>query len=284
MRARFWIVFAVVLVVAGCSGGGSQSGGADPRGITSVLVARHGKIVSERYYHGTHADDRLPVFSVTKSVTSALVGLAIADGYLSGVEERLPWRQQVSVGQLLSMTAGFAPSVNFQRADAVTLADRPLINRPGTFAYDSGSMDLLADLLTRVTGMSAADYARRRLFGPMGITVVRWPGSRGSSGLLLRPRDLLAFGQLYLDGGVWHGKRIVPARWIRLSTQVHARNTPRLGYGYGYGWWIRPHSFEAHGYLDQVLAVYPGRDEVVVVTSSREDANSLELVRKIAGE
>lgn len=284
MPARLWIVFAVVFVVTGCSGGGSEPGGADLRGITSVLVARHGKIVSERYYHGTHADDRLPVFSVTKSVTSALVGLAIADGYLSGVDERLPWRRQVTVGQLLSMTAGFAPSVNFQRTDAVTLADRPLINRPGTFAYDSGSMDLLADLLARATGMSAADYARRRLFGPMGITGLSWPGSRGAAGLILRPRDLLAFGQLYLDGGVWHGKRIVPMRWIRLSTRVHARNTPRLGYGYGYGWWIRPHSFEAHGYLGQVLAVYPGRDEVVVITSSREDAKPLELVRRIVGE
>ena len=202
MRARLCVVFAVALVVAGCSGDGPQAGGADLRGITSVLVARHGKIVSERYYDGTHADDRLPIFSVTKSVTSALVGLAIADGYLSGVDQRLPWRKQITVGQLLSMTAGFAPSVNFQREDAGTLADRPLINRPGTFAYDSGSMDLLSGLLARVTGVSAADYARRRLFGPMGITGVRWPGSRGAAGLILRPRDLLAFGQLYLDGGV----------------------------------------------------------------------------------
>jgi CubicO group peptidase (beta-lactamase class C family) len=135
-----------------------------------VLVARHGKIVSERYYHGTHADDRLPIFSVTKSVTSALVG----------------------------------------------------------------------------------------------------------------PRDLLAFGQLYLDGGVWHGKRIVPARWVRLSTRAYARITP--GLGYRYGWWIRPHSFAAYGYLGQVLAVYPRRDEVVLVTSSREDAKARELVRRIAGE
>jgi CubicO group peptidase (beta-lactamase class C family) len=130
--------------------------------------------------------------------------------------------------------------------------------------------------------MSAAAYARRRLFGPMGISDVRWPGSRGASGLVLRPRDLLAFGQLYLDGGLWHGKRIVPARWVRLSTRVHARIMPRLGYGYG--WWIRPHSFAAYGYLGQVLAVYPRRDEVVLVTASREDAKPLELVRRIAGE
>src|SRR5436190_17720832 len=163
MRARLWVVFAVVLVT-GCSGSRPADNGL--RGVTSVLVARHGKVITERYYGGTRADDRLPVFSVTKSFTSALVGLAIADGYLSGVGERLPWRRQVTVGQLLSMTAGYAPSVNFKRADPETLADRPLMNRPGTFAYDSGSMDLLADLVARATGLPAADYARRRLFGP----------------------------------------------------------------------------------------------------------------------
>src|SRR4051812_39367002 len=155
--------------------------------------------------------------SITASFTSALVGLAISDGYLKGTGERLPWRRKVTVGRLLSMTAGYAPSVNFKRADPETLAERPLLNTPGTFAYDGGSMDLLADLLARATGMSPAEYARRRLFGRIGITDVRWPGSRGSSGLLLRPRDLLAFGQLYLDGGVWHGKSD-PAR--RLGSSV----------------------------------------------------------------
>jgi CubicO group peptidase (beta-lactamase class C family) len=280
MARRLWAVFAVVVVTAGC--GSSQPGDPALRGITSALVARHGRLVIERYYQGTRASDRLPIFSITKSVTSALVGIAIADGSLNGVDERLPWRTQVTVGRLLSMTAGYAPSVNFKRADPQTLADRPLLNRPGTWAYDGGSFDLLADLVARATGLSASEYARRRLFGPLGITDVRWPGSRGSSGLLLRPRDLLAFGQLYLDHGVWHGKRIVPASWIRLSTRAHAR--VRRGLDYGFGWWIRPGSYAGYGYLGQVLAVFPRRDEVVLVTSSREDAKPLELVRRLARE
>jgi CubicO group peptidase (beta-lactamase class C family) len=277
MPRRLWAVFAVIAAVTGC--GGSQAGDPALRGITSVLLERHGKVVIERYYQGTRPSDRLPIFSITKSVTSALVGMAIADGRLSGVDERLPWRRQVTVGQLLSMTAGYARSVSFKRTDPESLADRPLLNRPGTFAYDSGSMDLLADLIARATGMPAAAYARRRLFGPMGITAERWPGSRGSSGLLLRPRDLLAFGQLYLDGGVWHGKRIVPARWIRMSTRAHA--VVRRGLHYGFGWWIRSGSYAGYGYLGQVLAVFPGRDEVVLVTSSRENADPLALVRRL---
>ncbi|HSC74548.1 MAG TPA: serine hydrolase [Gaiellaceae bacterium] len=92
--AVFWAVFAIALLAAGCGSSRSNDG---LRGITSVLVARHGKIVEERYYSGTHARDRLPVSSVTKSVTSALVGIAIADGKLE-LGERLPWRPQSRCG------------------------------------------------------------------------------------------------------------------------------------------------------------------------------------------
>ena len=272
MARRLSAVFAVVALAGGCSGHAADPG---LKGITSVLVARHGKLVSERYYGGTRASDRLPVFSITKSVTSALVGIAIGRGELTGAGERLPWRPRIALRQLLSMTAGYSGrTLSFGPSDPAALARRPLVD-PGRFAYDSGSFKLLTDVLARATGMPAADYARRRLFGPMGIRDVRWPGSRGSSGLLLRPRDLLAFGQLYLDGGVYHGKRIVPASWVRDSTRAHTQ-------GYGYGWWVHPHSYAAWGYLGQVLAVFPQRDEVVLVTSSREDSRSLELVRRLA--
>jgi CubicO group peptidase (beta-lactamase class C family) len=266
-------LLAVAVVAAGC---GSAAPDNSLRGITSVLVARHGKVVEERYYNGTRATDRLPVFSITKSVTSALVGIAIADGKLK-LDERLPWRRQVTLRQLLSMTAGYAPAFEFQRLDAQTLAARARVNRPGTFSYDSGSYDLLADMLEGATGVPIAAYAERHLFGPMGIRSIRWPGGRGASGLLLRPRDLLTFGELYLHDG----KDIVPARWVRASTRPSTRI--RRGLGYGYGWWIRPHSYAGYGYLDQIVAVYPKRDEVVVVTASREDASTHALVHRITG-
>jgi CubicO group peptidase (beta-lactamase class C family) len=274
MSSRFTAVFVVALLLSGCSGDGRPT----TSGITSVLVMKHGRIVRESYYGGVKAGDRLPVFSITKSVTSALVGIAIADGSLTGLSERLPWRRQITLRQLLSMTAGYAPTFDFEPSDPQTLAARARVNRTGTFAYDSGSLDLVGDMLERATGMSLADYARRRLFGPMGIRYIRWPGSRGASGLLLRPRELLAFGELYLEGG----RRIVPASWVRLSTRAHVRIRHDLGYGFG--WWIRPHSYAAYGYLGQVLAIYPKRDEVVLVTSSCEDAKPLELVRRVAGE
>jgi CubicO group peptidase (beta-lactamase class C family) len=309
MRRRLTIVFAVA-VVAGCAASERAANpaprtpawqrtsperagidlraaldSADLRGITSLLVARHGKLAVERYFGGTHAGDRLPVFSITKSVTSALVGLAIADGHLTGLTERLPWRRQITLGQLLSMSAGYGRSLNFQDADAAALAGRPLVNKPGTtFAYDSGSLDLVADLLADATATSAADYARRRLFAPMGIRDVLWPGSHGASGLQLRPRELLAFGQMYLDGGVWRGKRIVPTSWVRSSTRAQIAVPPDQGIysGYGYGWWVAPKSFAAHGYLGQVLAIFPRLDEVVAVTSSRADGRTFHIVRRVA--
>jgi CubicO group peptidase (beta-lactamase class C family) len=224
---------------------------------------QHGRIVRESYYGGLTATDQVPIFSVTKSVTSALVGIAIAEGKLT-LDDRLPWRRDVTVRQLLSMTAGFAPDLRFESVDPQTLASRARANRTGTFAYDSGSYDLLGDLLERATGMSLPNYARSRLFGPMGIRDVRWPGGRGAAGLVLRPRAVLAFGALYLEGG----KGIVPASWVKLSTHLHVRI--RRGLGYGYGWWILPRSYEASGYLGQVLTVTPTRGEVRLVTSSRE--------------
>ena len=270
---RLLAALMLALLAAGC---GSGSGDNSLRGITSLLVERHGRLVEEHYFGGTRASDRLPVFSITKSVTSALVGIAVADGELK-LDEHLPWRRQITLRELLSMTAGYAPSFEFQHVDAQTLASRALVNTPGTFSYDSGSYDLLADVLQRATGMPIAHYAQQRLFGPLGIGDVRWPGGRGASGLLLRPRDLLAFGELYLR----HGEGIVPAGWVRTSTRLHA--PIRRGLGYGYGWWIRPHSYAGYGYLDQIVAVYPTRDEVVVVTASRADARTQALVRRIAG-
>ena len=257
MLSRFTGVFAAALLLAGCSGKSHAP-------VESMLVMRHGQIVRESYSGGLKATDRLPVFSVTKSVTSALVGIAIARGDLRGLDQPLPWRKQITLGQLLSMTAGYAPIVNVQTFDPASVASRARVNKPGTFAYDSGSIDLVGDLLERASGLSLAGYARRHLFGPMGIHDVRWPGSHGSSGLQLRPRELLAFGELYLEGG----KGIVPTDWIRFSTRAHVGF--RRGLAYGYGWWIRPHAYEARGYLGQSLTIDPKRDQVVVVTSSRE--------------
>ena len=264
------------------------------KGVTSMLVARHGRLVVERYYGGYGPPDRFPVFSITKTFVSALVGIALADGHLRSVDEQLrevlpQTYSRITLWQLLTMTAGFARGLNFETTDPAELANRPLVNRPGTtFNYDSGSSDLLAAALERATGERLGDYAQRRLFERLGIEDARWPGVKGGSGLVLRSRELLAFGQLYLGGGTWRGRRIIPSSWVRESTHSHVevQNGRGLTAGYGYNWWIDdapPRTFLAHGYLGQAVTVFPTRDAVVVVTSSNEAAESgYTLARVIA--
>src|SRR5438477_1384948 len=317
MPGRISVAVAAALIVAGCAGRDAhrtpepvpqtprwaratpQQEGldihvldrVDPK-VTSLLVARHARLVVERYYDGVQAADRVPVFSITKTVVSALVGITIADGRLHGVDDRLAdvfpgtSHRSITLRELLTMTAGYGRGLTFQQTDVSSLANRPLVNEPGTtFVYDSGSSDLLAAVLSRVSGTSAAAYAQRRLFRPMGIRDARWPGSRGGSGLVLRPRDLLTFGQMYLDGGTWNGRRIVPSSWVRTSTRAHVDVPPDQGItaAYGYDWWIDPrlHLFAAHGYLGQLLVIVPRLDEVVLVTSSGEGRDTFDVVRGI---
>jgi CubicO group peptidase (beta-lactamase class C family) len=286
------VVVAVALIAAGCASGGTAQGPVP--GVTSILVAKHGRVVRSSYYGGLKASDRVPVFSITKSVVSALVGIALAEGRLESVDERVAdfiagADPRIRIRHLLSMTAGYGRQLNFGETEPSALVARPLVNKPGTtFNYDSGSSDLLATIIARATGMPAADYARQHLFRPMGIRDVRWPGSHGGSGLLLRPRQLLAFGQLYLDYGAWKGRTLIPASWVLTSTRTHIPVQRRQGptYGYGYDWWVETSGqpfFAAHGYLGQTLVAFPRLDEVVVVTSNREDSGeTLALAQRVA--
>jgi CubicO group peptidase (beta-lactamase class C family) len=259
--------------------------------LTSVLVMRHGRLVFERYYHGAEGDVERNVFSVTKSVLSALIGIALEDGKLRSLDQKLvdvfphelerdtdPRVRAITLRDLLSMTAGYQETQIFATDDWVrTLMNRPLAFDPGTtFSYDDGSAHLLSAVLTQATGVSALDLARRELFGPLGIDASRWSSdgqgrSTGSTGLWLRSRDLLTFGQLYLEEGRWRGRQLVPAAWIRRSTTTQVEIPG--GYAYGYLWWVNtgPHGgFLAQGYAGQMIAVYPRLDLVVAVTGAGE--------------
>jgi CubicO group peptidase (beta-lactamase class C family) len=261
-------------------------------GLLSVIVARHGRIAFERYYHGGRRDARLNVFSVTKSVVSALVGIALRDAALRSVDQRIveffPGRggsSVITLRHLLTMTAGYREGRIVASDDWVgTALNRPLEARPGaSFSYDSPSAHLVAVVLTRATGEPLATYASRTLFEPLGIRPGGWATDGrghqlGSSGLHVRARDLVAFGQLYLQNGRWHGRQVVPAAWVRASTSRHVAITRSLGYGYL--WWITPDGFAAFGYAGQMLAVVPSRDIVVVMTGS-EVFDRLAVLRTI---
>jgi CubicO group peptidase (beta-lactamase class C family) len=237
------------------------------------------------------------MYSMTKSVISALVGIALGDHRLRGVDQRVvevfpdelltdadPRIRMVTLRDLLTMSAGYRnENTPYERDDWVrALLNRPLVTPPGkVFSYDDGSAHLLSAVLTKVTGVPAAVFARRELFRPLGVEPGRWNTdgqgrSLGSGGLFLRPRDMLRLGQLYLQDGRWHGRRIVPRAWVRASTRRQIAIPG--GYAYGYLWWINtgPHGgFLAQGRDGQVIEVFPRLSLVMVMTGVGEDPRPL---------
>jgi CubicO group peptidase (beta-lactamase class C family) len=261
-------------------------------GVLAVLIERNDQLIFERYYRGSNAAVRLPVFSITKSVTSTLIGIALAERRLRSLDQRLAQFfpkdvraesdrrvRKITVRQLLMMTAGytFTPAVLTDHW-VEALIRRPLATDPGSsFKYDDGSYHLLSAIVTSVTGVSEERLAQRMLFGPLGIHSERWASdhegySLGDSGLQLRARGLLRLGELYLRRGRWHGRQVVPAAYVRDATRRHSGLD---GFGYGYGWWILdrhgPAGFAALGYDGQAVAVFPSLHAIVVIQGSGDD-------------
>ena len=267
----------------------------------SLLVARHGRLALERYFGGADATTLFDVRSVTKSVVSALTGIALRDqvlpsidapvaGYLSPPYVLDDVARGLTVRQLLTMTSGYQWNEDnvaeynqwIVSGDHVQyLLDRPHASPPGAqFTYNSAAVHTLGVVLQRAAANPLPQYARDRLFAPLGIDAVAWEvldrGTvNGGSGIQLRGRDLLKLGQLYLQQG-WSGDRsVVPASWVEETTRP--RFAWRNDHGaqksvtYGMLWWVsdaNPAAFFAWGYGGQFVYVVPGRDLVVVATTN----------------
>jgi CubicO group peptidase (beta-lactamase class C family) len=269
--------------------------------LHSTLVIIDGVTVLEAYFDGHRADQRVPLYSVTKSVLSALIGLATEDGAISSIDTSIfvffpehqglaledPRKLKITIGHLLAMTAGFewdelSTPYDDHRNDyrrylasddriSFTLA-LPLRFSPGEqVTYCSPLSQVLSFVLTRATGMSAAAYAEARLFGPLGIDDWWWAAhdrhtSVGEAGLYLRPRDMAKLGQLYLQGGRWQGRQIVSSVWVDAS--VTAYGTVNQWNDYGYNWWLyndAAKQHHLHGHDDIFYAVGRGGQFVWVL-------------------
>ncbi len=261
----------------------------------SFIVIRNGKNVFEKYYDDKSANN---VYSVTKSFMSALIGIAIREGYIGSendtVEKYLPeyfknlsdprWKQ-VTIKHLLTMTPGFLEDLDkwTSSEDWVRATfSLPLEYDPGSkFQYANSASHLLSVILTRTSGMSTGDFADKYLFGPLGIKCTAWgtdPSGfyTGYANLYLTPYDLAKFGWLYYNQGKWGNTQVVPKEWVIKSTKVQYdfNKEKDSGYenGYGYKWWINSasgyHSFNALGYGGQSITVFPDLGIVVVITSN----------------
>jgi CubicO group peptidase (beta-lactamase class C family) len=256
----------------------------DNPGIRSVTVVRFGTVVLDTRISPFARGDRHDIHSCTKSVLSALVGIAIDKGDLPGLDTRvLDFFPGYEI--LLTMSAGLETEDSYlynwaglgkMRAShdwAQYILDLPMVTEPGTrFEYSNGVSELIAIILQAATGQSAEVYAREHLFEPIGIVDYAWEGSGpadswGYSGLNLHPLDMARLGYLYLRGGEWDGVQVVPADWVHRSTSPQiAAGT--LAESYGYQWWVDDDRFMMQGYGGQFVYVLPAQDLVVVFTGA----------------
>jgi CubicO group peptidase (beta-lactamase class C family) len=270
--------------------------------IHSLLVERNGYIVLDAYFFPFANNEPHDVASITKSVTSMVVGIAMngnsaidlnapVSSLMPGQLTTDPRKSQITLGELLSMTSGLDCSVDQGRSVlaemesmphwADYMMNRPLAAAPGTrFDYCGGSMHVVATALTRMTGQSVATVARNDLFAPLGISDVVWPSdpdgvSHGFADLRLEPRDLAKLGYLWLHDGRWQDKQIIPAGYLKDALAPHAN--VQAGIQYGYGMWLypghTPYDFEANGRGGQRITVIPYLNAVIVVTGGGLDAN-----------
>lgn len=266
--------------------------------MRSLTVVRNGFIVLDAYAQPFTADRRYPVYSVTKSVTALLVGIALHDGSLKGLSQpvlsffperpianRTPDKQAITIANLLTMQPGLdcadskvGATVQDSQDWVKSILDLPMAEAPGkTFAYCTRGPHLLSAILAKATGMSTEAYAQARLFDPLGIH----PDDRawdadpqgitiGGYGLALRTYDMAKLGLLMLAGGEWDDQQVVPADWIATATRAHIHVKP--GQDYGYLFWVYPSDYAAEGLGDQRIIVVPDKNLVVVITAAHDGA------------
>lgn len=281
-----------------------------------LLVARAGETLSERCFGGPGPGEYANVKSVSKSVLSAVVGLAIADGHLQGVEQPVaPFfaeylgsgadsaKGAITVGHLLSMQSGLQRTSggNYGRWVGSDNWVRYAITRPmeaapgGRMLYSTGNSHLLSAIVTEATGRSTWAYARERLAEPLGIRLPGWATDPqgiyfGGNEMRLTPRAMVRFGELYRNEGRHEGRQVLPAEWVRQSLEPRTRS-PWSGELYGYGWFLGNAGghpmFYAWGYGGQYIFVVPDLELTVVTTSDYDvsrDGSHLRSIHRILDE
>ncbi len=267
--------------------------------VLNMTVIRHGYVVYEEYFGGANENTLLSVRSVTKSVMSAIVGIALENGDIESlavtVSEALPEffanganaeKADITLRNLLMMRSGLGwDETNRQILDLWQSQDDqieyvlnlPLDSTPGEeWHYSTADSHLVSAMFENLTGRSLLDYGTEFLFNPLGFGEVDWLEDSsgyniGGAELYLTPRDMAKFGFLYLNNGWWDGVQIVPSEWVELTTTAQDEEI----YYYGYQWWRGEHeffgeyeAFVALGYGGATIFVHPELDLIVVTQSS----------------
>lgn len=285
--------------------------------INSVLIIRNGYIVAEA--NKSDNNELHPLWSSTKSITSALIGIALQQNIIRSIDQPLsdffkngfqiggqPGWSAPTVGHLLTMSSGMDwPELESGSTEPInpiyqmhtsenwveTILNRKLIHEPGRrFNYSSGGSHLLLALLAR-RGLDVEQFASENLFQPLGISPGQYRWSKdpegipnGSHGLVMKPRDMAKFGYLYLKEGGWDGRQIIDKQWVVDSTKRHISINwgGHIANHYGYQWYIQPYGFHSMGHFGQYIFVLPNHNVVAIFTSELAK-HELEVPIKLVG-
>ncbi len=264
--------------------------------LHSFMLVRHGQVIAEAWWKPEAADKPHVLWSLSKSFNSTAVGLAVAEGKLSLDDPVLKFfpaaapadpsdnLKAMRVRDLLTMSGGHdtEPKFNIESGPSVKeFLAHPVTHPPGTwFRYNTPGSYLLSAIVTKATRQSVLDYLKPRLFEPLGIEHPQWGTSAegynlGGYGLFVRTEDIAKFGQLYLQKGKWHGKQLLPAKWVEAATAKQVENSkapsgknPDWRQGYGFQFWRCQHNaYRGDGRDGQICLVMPEQDAVLAITA-----------------
>jgi CubicO group peptidase (beta-lactamase class C family) len=293
----------------------------DKLDVRSLLVIKDGKLIFERYSGGLVRDNNYELYSVTKSVTSLLVGILNGEGKLGPNDKVVPGivaahpelkdaladKQDLKVRDLLSMSSGLfykqtegSDTLYYGVPNRLSVAAKSQAKLPPgkEFDYTDVNPVLVGAMVSAAAGQREQKFAEEKLFKPLGMSHYRWDGIdqtgfvSGGWGLRLRPIDMAKLGTLLLNDGQWQGKQVVPAAWIK---QMTTPANPALAKDYGYYCWInhivedRP-EFGAMGFKGQFITVLPKENAIVVMTSllptdgGLRDATYLQMYRRMVND
>lgn len=274
--------------------------------LEGLLVVKNGYLIAEAYFNGARINSKAVLASVTKSYISALVGIALDQGCLTGVDQRMadffpgytsqfddPRKAQITIEDMLQMRSGYPweeftpPYLERLLANnnwLPRIVDFPLTSDPGTaFGYSNLTAHVLGIIVARACDTSLRSYAESNLFLPIGAQVGFWPYDDlgyyyGSGDISFTARDVAKFGFLYLNEGEFEGEQVIPAEWVRDSLQSYSQdlyNNQLGGYfrdiGYGYLWWSAragDHQFNyAWGHGGNLIILLEDLDMLLVTTA-----------------
>ena len=273
--------------------------------INAEVIVKDGVIVDEYYKEGYDENSIFTLQSISKSITSAILGIAIDKGYIENVnipisnyfpqiqESNSTYLKEITIWNLLTHSTGFNvnESANWNEWRSSEnwvnyVLDREVTSRPGTvFNYFTGNTHLLSAIIQEATGKTTYDFGKEYLFEPLDMDSVECTTdaqgiSDGGNGFSMNVYDMAKFGQLYLNRGVWKGEQIISEQWIEDSTNIQF-DRPSGSANYGYQWWVRTfgeenyHTYFAQGHWGQYIFIVPDLELVVVFTSHYEGSSSI---------